>query len=122
MWLDHASIMTMHLSQSVAFYVDVLGLTLRCIEPDPIRKGRSRALLTDAGHRDVLEIIEMTELSHPAIPGRGGMHHLGFRLPGDAWHSFRSRLDAQEHPYQEIAGRLFLRDADGLMLEIEKGR
>ena len=121
-WLDHASIMTMKLEQSIAFYVDVLGLTLRCIEPDPIREGRSRAMLVDTDGRDVLEIIEMRELAHPTIPGRGGIHHLGFRLPERAWHSLRTRLDARTYPYQDIAGRLFVRDADGLMLEIERAK
>jgi glyoxylase I family protein len=117
--LDHASIITTSLTDAIRFYVDLLGLRLRVVEDDPIRPGRRRAMLVDQDARDVVEIIEMPELAHPTIPGRGGIHHIGFRLPTRAWHTFRSRLDAARYPYQEVQGRLFVRDADGLVLEIE---
>ncbi len=120
-WLTHAAIMTTRLDASIAFYRDVLGLTLRAVEDDPIRKGRRRAMMVDANGRDVLEIIEMTDMAHPSIPGRGGIHHIGFTLPSREWHSLRSRMDAKGYGYQEIEGRLFVRDADGLTLEIEQG-
>lgn len=119
--LDHAAVTTTRLAEAIAFYRDVLGLTLRTIEPDPIREGRRRAWLTDETGADVLELIEMPEMAHPAIHGRGAIHHLGFRLPRPAWHSLRSRLDARSYPYQEVRGSLFIRDADGLILEIEQG-
>ena len=118
--LSHAAVMTTRLDEAVMFYRDVLGLSLRRREEDPIRKGRMRAMLTDAQGTDVLEIIEMTEMSHPSIPGKGGIHHIGFTLPVREWHGLRSRLDAKGYVYQEIDGRLFVRDADGLVLEIEQ--
>ena len=118
--LDHASVMTTDLDDAVSFYVDLLGLQLRTIEDDPVREGRQRAMLTDRHEHDVVEIIEMPEMVHPSVPGRGGVHHLGFRLPERDWHSLRSRMGAAAYPYQEVKGRLFVRDADGLVLEIEK--
>lgn len=117
--LDHASIMTAALDEAIDFYVDVLGLTLRVVEDDPIREDRRRAMLTDTDGQDILEIMEVTEMEHPTVPGRGGIHHLGFALPSNAWHALRSRLDAEAYPYQEQENRLFVRDADGLVLEIE---
>ncbi len=118
--LDHASIMTTDLDEAISFYVDLVGLSLRTVEDDPVREGRQRALLTDDRGRDVVELIEMEEMKHPSVPGRGGIHHLGFSLSSREWHSLRSRLDAADHPYEEVKGRLFARDADGLVLEIEK--
>ena len=120
--LDHAAIMTTQLEPAIRFYVEMLGLSLKTVEADPIRKGRQRAMLTDQNGREVLEIIEMHELAHPTIPGRGGLHHLGFRLPQRAWHALRSRLDAAGYPYQNVQGRLFVRDRDGLILELEQAR
>ena len=119
--LDHASIMTTDLDAAVDFYVNLIGLSLRTVEDDPVRDGRRRALLTDDRGRDVVELIEMEEMKHPSVPGRGGIHHLGFSLPPRDWHSLRSRLDAADHPYEEVKERLFARDVDGLVLEIEKG-
>lgn len=118
--LAHAAIMTTRLDNSISFYRDILGLTLRTVEDDPIRKGRRRAMMTDSEGKDVLEIIEMTDMAHPSIPGRGGIHHIGFVLPSREWHSLRSRMDAKAYEYQEIEGRLFVRDADGLILEVEQ--
>jgi glyoxylase I family protein len=116
--LTHAAIMTAQLDKAVAFYRDLLGLVVRSIEDDPIRKGRKRALLTDIDGSDVIEIIEMNEMTHHSIPGKGGVHHVGFILPTRDWHGLRSRLDAQGWAYQEVGGYLFVRDADGLVLEI----
>lgn len=118
--LDHASVMTTDLEGAISFYVNLIGLSLRTVEDDPIRDGRQRAMLTDAQDRDVIELIEMEEMKHPSVPGRGGIHHLGFSLPPREWHSLRSRLDADDYPYEEVKGRLFARDADGLVLEIEQ--
>lgn len=117
--LTHAAIITRRLEAAVEFYQDVLGLDVRVIEEDPIRKGRQRAILADTSGEEIIEIIEMSEMSHPTIPGCGGIHHIGFTLPSREWHSLRSRLDAVRYSYQEISGRLFVRDVDGLVLEIE---
>jgi glyoxylase I family protein len=118
--LDHASIMTTDLEAATDFYVDMLGLTLRTVEDDPVREGRRRAMLGDGSDRAVLELIEMPEMEHPSVPGRGAIHHIGFRLSDRNWHSLRSRLDAADYDYREVKGRLFVRDTDGLVLEIEK--
>jgi len=118
--LDHASVMTTDLEEATSFYVDVLGLTLRTVEDDPVRDGRQRALLGDGSGHAVIELIEMPEMAHPSVPGRGAIHHIGFSLSSRDWHALRSRLDATEYSYQEVKGRLFVRDTDGLVLEIEK--
>lgn len=118
--LDHAAVMTTDLDAAVEFYVDLLGLTLKVKEDDPVREGRERALLADPSGREVVELIEMPEMAHSSVPGRGGVHHIGFCLPARDWHALRSRMDAADYPYQEVKGRLFVRDADGLVLEIER--
>ncbi|MEX2401371.1 MAG: VOC family protein [Rhodothermales bacterium] len=118
--LTHAAVMTTDLKRAVTFYRDILGLSVRVVEDDPIRKGRRRAMLADTSGRDVVEIIEMSEMAHPSIPGRGGIHHVGFRLPRREWHSLRSRMDAASYRYEEVEGRLFVKDVDGLVLEIEQ--
>lgn len=118
--LDHASVMTTALEESISFYEDLIGLSLRVVEDDPIRDGRERAMLTDDRGRDVIELIEMAEMQHPSVPGRGAIHHIGFSFSPREWHSLRSRLDAADYPYEEVQGRLFVRDTDGLVLEIEQ--
>lgn len=118
--LTHAAVMTTDLDRALPFYRDIVGLNLRIVESDPIRKGRRRAMLTDSQGQDTIEVIEMTEMAHPSIPGRGGIHHIGFRLPRREWHALRSRMDEKGYAYEDVEGRLFVRDADGLVLEIEQ--
>lgn len=118
--LTHAAIVTPELDRAVAFYTDILGLALRVREEDPLRKGRQRAILTDVDGRDVIELIEYPEMPHPSVTGRGAMHHIGFRMPEDNWHGLRAHLDEVGYAYREVEGRLFVRDADSIVLEIEK--
>ena len=117
--LTHAALVTSTLDPSIRFYVDVLGLHLRVKEEDPLRPGRMRAMLTDVEGNDIIELIEFHEMPHASVPGRGAIHHVGFCLPKRDWHALRSRLDAAGYPYQEIENRLFIRDADSVVLEIE---
>ena len=119
--LTHAALMTRRLDRAVAFYADVLGLSLRVEEEDPIRKGHKRAMLVDVSGMDVIELIEYPNMQHASVPGHGAINHIGFRLPERNWHSLRSHLDTLAYPYQEIEGRLFLRDPDEVVLEIEPG-
>lgn len=117
--LTHAALMTQDLSKAVDFYTNVLGLSLRVEEEDPLRKGHQRAMLIDASGADAIELIEYRELQHVSVPGHGAVNHVGFHLPERSWHSLRSRLDEISYPYQEVEGRLFLRDADEVVLEVE---
>jgi glyoxylase I family protein len=119
-WLDHASVMTTDLKAAISFYEGIIGLQVHVIEDDPIRQGRKRAMLRDDRGQTVLELMAMPEMAHPSVPGRGGIHHLGFRLHAEAWRALRSRLDRSGYPYQDIDGRLFVRDHDGLILELEQ--
>jgi glyoxylase I family protein len=118
--LDHASIMTTDLSASSHFYSEMLGLDVAMMGDDPLRPGRKRAMLRDGDGNVVLELMAMPEMAHPTIPGRGGIHHLGFRLDGEGWRALRARLDLAAYPYQEMGECLFVRDPDGLILEIEQ--
>ena len=119
--LDHASILTPSLEEAVEFYTDLIGLAHRITEADPGRPERRRAMLQDGEKRDVLELIEEPDLAHPSIPGRGGLHHLGFRFEEKAWHTLRGRLDAAGVQYElRRDDCLFVRDTDGMVLEIER--
>ncbi|MEM1269357.1 MAG: VOC family protein [Bacteroidota bacterium] len=116
--LDHAAVTTADLGPMIEFYEGIIGLQALPIEPDPIRKGRRRAMLLDRHGHAVLELIEMQEMEHPMIPGRGGLHHLGFRYTREDWLALRERLEEHNYGYRETHGRLFVRDADGMTLEI----
>lgn len=120
LWLDHAAVVTADLAQSIDFYTRVIGLRVHIEEEDPLRRGRRRAMLFDSNGRDVMELIEMPEFRHRTVAGRGAVHHLGFRFPESDWRALVERLDACGHSYQIERDILFLRDADGLLLEVTR--
>jgi glyoxylase I family protein len=117
-WLDHAAVVTADLTRSIDFYTGIMGLRVHIEEEDPLRRGRRRAMLFDSNGRDVMELIEMPEFRHRTVAGRGSVHHLGFRFPESDWKALVERLDAGSHSYQIEWDILFLRDADGLLLEV----
>ncbi len=120
LWLDHAAVITVDLTKSIEFYTRIIGLRVHIEEEDPLRRGRRRAMLFDSNGRDVMELIEMPEFRHRTVAGRGSVHHLGFRFPESDWKALVARLDARGHPYQIESDILFLRDADGLLLEVTR--
>lgn len=119
-WLDHAAIVTADLSRSIHFYANLIGLRVHVEEDDPLRKGRRRAMLFDSNGRDVMEVIEMPELRHRAVTGRGAIHHLGFRFPEPDWHELVGRLEDSDYPFHTTEDRLFVRDVDGILLEVTR--
>lgn len=114
-WLGHVGVRTARFDEALAFYNGTLGLTLRAIESVPTDPGRLRALFVDAEGHDVLELLE----HEAAPPADEQTPTLSFRLPLRTWHALRARLGAQQVPYDETAGRLYVRDADGRLLRIE---
>ena len=117
-WMDHAAVVTADLTRAIEFYSNVVGLRVHTAEADPLREGRTRAMLYDSNGRDILELIEMVELRHRAVVGRGALHHLGFRLPESDWLALQQRLEAADYPFHAVSDLIFVRDPDGLLLEV----
>lgn len=120
LWLDHAAVVTADLARSIDFYTRIIGLRVHLEEEDPLRRGRRRAMLFDSQGRDVVELIEMSEYQHRSVMGRGSVHHLGFRFPEQDWEALRERLEAHDHAYWLENDILFVRDVDGLLIEVTR--
>lgn len=115
LWLNHVSVTTRRFDDALAFYVSILGLSLRAVELDPACPTRLRAVLVDAEDRDVLELVQADEEGE--VPGTN-VGRLAFSLPRRAWLLLRVRLEAHDYPYRLTNESLFIEDADGLLLRV----
>lgn len=117
--LSHAAVMTVSLEKAVIFYQEILQLKTTPFEADPLRDGLRRCFVVGPDEQHIIELIEMPSNTHVTIPGRGAVHHLGLAVDSGSGASIRDRLRATQTPFREAQGKLFVRDADGLVLEIE---
>ena len=88
--------------------------------PQIVLADEPTASLDKKAGRDVVELIEMSEYQHRSVMGRGSVHHLGFRFPEPDWEALRERLEAHEHTYWLENDILFVRDVDGLLIEVTR--
>jgi catechol 2,3-dioxygenase-like lactoylglutathione lyase family enzyme len=140
--IHHFGITVAKLDRSLAFYRDLLGMTVLGISGDEevgaivgIPGARVRAADIDAGNGQVLELLEYassTAEQHIHGPDMVGTCHLSFQV-GDLASTLSRLGEAGFRPMGEIAALteggvwqdctvVYLRDPDGVIVElVERG-
>ena len=112
--LDHANIYTARLKETVAFYIDVLGLE---DGPRPQFAGFNGAWLYGGG-RPIVHLVEAAEERTP----KGALDHFSFAV--DDLEPMLKRLEAHNVPYRvtDIPGgfgrQAFVVDPNGVKVEL----
>ena len=110
-WLRGVSVRTTRFDDTLAFYVQAVGLTLGGMDVHPLT-ARTRAHLLDGeGHR-VLDLVEAD--GDARRPGE-----ISFGMPRRVFALLRSRLDVQGVAYTDAGGALYLSDPGGTALRLE---
>jgi catechol 2,3-dioxygenase-like lactoylglutathione lyase family enzyme len=120
--LSHVALVTGDIEASIRFYEGIVGLSASAIEPDPIRPGCRRTYLSDSRDQRIIELIDNPAVRHRTIPGNGAAHHVGFSVSPSEWVRISSRADEAGEQIRQNGSLLFLRDPDGIVLEIERDR
>lgn len=110
-WLQSVTVRTARFDDALAFYVNLLGLTLGGVDVHPLT-AQPRARMLDGEGRDVFELVESDE------PTAAGTHELAFGMPRRTVTLLRSRLNLQDVPYTDAGSSLSLTDVDGHPLRI----
>lgn len=125
--LDHVNIRTPQIQSTVAFFRDVLGMTVTA-PPGAPPGSRAAWVLDDAGkavvHIGDAETPYPTDADVPfaASRGSGSVHHVAFNCEGLA--AMRERLvcggiEATENHIAQIGLlQLFVREPNGILLEL----
>jgi catechol 2,3-dioxygenase-like lactoylglutathione lyase family enzyme len=120
---DHVTLVGSNADDTVAFYRDVLGLSLVIRQPNLDRE-EVEHLFFDAGDGRLVTffIDESRDSVDHQKPGVGAVHHLAFRIEPDELSDIRDRLDEAGHGVREYDRgafhSLYTHDHNGLVIEL----
>ncbi len=121
---DHVTLVGSNEAETVAFYRDVLGLSLVLRQPN-LDRPEVTHLFFDAGDgRLITFFVEEGRDSHegPQEPGVGAVHHVAFRVEAAEIPAIRDRLREAGHGFSEFDRgafhALYTRDHNGLTVEL----
>jgi glyoxylase I family protein len=123
--VDHLALICSDLEATITFYTDVLGMRLARIvqnRDDPT----STHIFFDMGGGNQLAFFDFPEKG-PAktTRGVGGMHHVALKARPEQFRTILETLEARriEHSAHgsRQAGSVYVRDPDGILLEVTTG-
>lgn len=121
---DHVTLVGSNEEDTVAFYRDVLGLSLVMRQPNLDRPAVTH-LFFDAGDgRLITFFVDEDRESHDGAqdPGVGAVHHVAFRVEAAEIPAIRDRLRGAGHHVSEFDRgafhALYTRDHNGLTIEL----
>jgi glyoxylase I family protein len=120
--IHHAALICSDVEQTIAFYQGLLGFPLIEITENRDYPGSSHFFF-DLGNRTLLGFFDFPGLGlEPAVEAIGGVQHVAIAVPPDRHAELRRRLDDKgvhyEGPNRGIPESLYLRDPDGIGIEL----
>ncbi len=123
--VDHLALICSDVGQTIAFYTDVVGMTLNKVVPNRDEPSSTHIFL-DMGGGNFLAFFDFPKKG-PAktVRGVGSMHHLALKGTPAQYANAVAKLKARgiEHDVHGDAtkGSVYFRDPDGILLEITTG-
>lgn len=123
--VDHLALICSDIEATIRFYTEVLKMTVSGImqnRDDPT----STHIFLDMGGGNQLAFFDFPEAG-PAqtVRGVGSMHHVALKAEPEKYRAILETLKAKQISYSlhgtEEAGSLYLRDPDGISIEITTG-
>jgi len=118
--LGHVVFYVRELERSLAFYRDVVGLSL----VGRIFRGRAAMLSGGRTHHELL-LIEVGDRQGPPVGARVGLYHVGWKVGDDldALRAARMRIESAGIPIEgasdhTVSQSLYLHDPDGNEIEL----
>jgi len=123
--VDHLALICSDLEATIGFYTEVLGMRLTRIVQNR-DEPTSTHIFFDMGGGNQLAFFDFPEKG-PArtIRGVGSMHHVALKARPEQFHTILETLEAREiehsaHGSRE-AGSVYVRDPDGILIEVTTG-
>ena len=121
--MNHLAVFAKDLEATAAFYNDVLGM--------PVVSVTSNRDVPESTHMNVAMGNGMTFafFDFPHVPrlrrkvpeGVGGVMHVALTISRDRLHDVKERLEQRRVSFQEIGGSLYIKDPNGLGIELMPG-
>lgn len=123
--VDHLALICSDLEATIRFYTEVLGMHLTKIVQNR-DEPTSTHIFLDMGGGNQLAFFDFPEQGPaPTIRGIGSMHHLALKARPEQYRAILATIEARhlEHSAHgsRDAGSVYLRDPDGILLEVTTG-
>ena len=118
--MNHVAIFAKDLEATAAFYTDVLGM--------PVVRVTANRDAADSTHMNVdmgggmtfafFDFPHVSRLQRKAPEGVGGIMHIALVIDRDKREQIKSKLQQHKIDFQEIGGGVYLKDPNGLGIEL----
>lgn len=120
--IHHAALICSDVERTIRFYQDLLGFPLVELVENRDYPGSSHFFF-DLGNQTLLGFFDFPGLGlKPGVESIGSVQHIAVSVPRNRWEDLRARLDhagvAYVGPDQGIAESMYLKDPDGIQIEL----
>ena len=116
--VNHIAVISADIEASVRFYREVLGMPLVSVAANRDLP-ESTHVNVDIGGGTRLSIFDFPHLrGRKAVEGAGGLMHIALSLSRERLEEVERAIAAQGVPMQRIGDSFYLRDPDGLTVEL----
>jgi glyoxylase I family protein len=120
--IHHAALVCSDVEQTIGFYQELLGFPLIELVENRDYPG-STHFFFDLGNNTLLGFFDFPGLGLEQLPeGIGGVQHIAISVPPEAHAKLRAKLDeagvAYDGPQRGIVESIYLRDPDGIGIEL----
>ncbi len=121
--VDHIAVFAKDLEQTARFYSEVMGMPVARVTPnrDVAESTHMNIAIGNGMTLAFFDFPDVPRLQRRAPEGVGNVMHIAMPIPRDSYEEVKTRLDANRVKYQEVGRSLYLKDPNGLGIELMPG-
>ena len=118
--VDHIAVFAKDLEQTAHFYSEVMGMPVTRVTPnrDVAESTHMNVAIGNGMTLAFFDFPDVPRLQRRAPEGVGNVMHIAMLIPRDSFEEVKTRLDSNRVKYQEVGHSLYLRDPNGLGIEL----
>ena len=118
--VDHIAVFAKDLEQTARFYSEVMGMPVTRVTPnrDVAESTHMNVSIGNGMTLAFFDFPDVPRLQRRAPEGVGNVMHIAMPIHRDNFEQVKTRLDANRVGYQEVGHSLYLKDPNGLGIEL----
>ena len=118
--VDHIAVYAKDLEKTARFYSEIMGMPVIGITANRDVKGSTHMNVAVGNGMSLafFDFPHVARLQRRAPEGVGNVMHIAMPIPRNRFQEVKGRLDANRVKYQEVGGSLYVKDPNGLDIEL----
>ena len=118
--VDHIAVYAKYLEKTARFYSEIMGMPVVGITASRDVKGSTHMNVAVGNGMSLafFDFPHVARLQRRAPEGVGNVMHIAMPIPRNRFQEVKVRLDANRVKYQEVGGSLYVKDPNGLGIEL----